>query len=243
MDSKRVIVVTGALRGLGRSLLAESIARGHSAVGIARRPVSGAAPDLPEGASLQEADLRDTDAFTSALERILATHGRIDVLFNNAAVYPAENLLSEPLDSFLETFQVNVHAVAAASRTVLPTMIRQGYGRIFNLGSWAHLSPIGNSAAYSASKGALHALTKAISRDLEAVRGDSDVQIHEWIPGHLNTAMGRYAGLDTAVVAKWGLALATSSPSDRSRIYEQDREWSPPRSRLGRLRDRLMGSR
>jgi NAD(P)-dependent dehydrogenase (short-subunit alcohol dehydrogenase family) len=107
------------------------------------------------------------------------------------------------------------------------------------VGSWADVAPIESSAAYSASKGALHALTRAIAADIGPL--GLDIEVHEWIPGHLNTRMSEFTGMDPAVSAAWGLALAREVRADhRSRIYENDREWLPPKPLKQRLKERVL---
>lgn len=233
-QTARVAVVTGAGRGLGAALMERFSAAGHEAVGIVRSVPADAS------ANFVQADLSDPESFVDALEQISGRFGRIDFLFNNAALYPKSDVLEASLDEFSEAVRVNLIAPVAGSRFVLPLMLENGFGRVFNIGSWAHLGPIAHSAAYSASKGAVHAVTKAIAADLETRRGGRDVQIHEWIPGHLNTRMSDFTGIDPSVAADWGLRIAFDSPSDRARIYENDREWHPPVSRLQRLRQVLL---
>jgi NAD(P)-dependent dehydrogenase (short-subunit alcohol dehydrogenase family) len=107
------------------------------------------------------------------------------------------------------------------------------------VGSWADIAPITASAAYSSSKGALHALTKAAAIDIADL--GLDIEVHEWIPGHLNTRMSEFTGMDPAISAAWGLALAKGiRPDHRSRIFENDREWLPPKPLKQRLKDRIL---
>jgi short-subunit dehydrogenase len=118
-------------------------------------------------------------------------------------------------------------------------MIENDFGRIFNVGSWADREPIADSAAYSATKGALHALTKAIAVDV--ARHDVDVEIHEWLPGRLNTQMSDFSGKDPAVAAQWAVQIASRPhASKKNCIYEHDAEWQPPRSLKQRLLSRIL---
>jgi NAD(P)-dependent dehydrogenase (short-subunit alcohol dehydrogenase family) len=224
-----VVVITGAGRGLGRALMDRFADEGFQCVGIVR---SANADDMHEQIT---ADVSRAEQFGEALDLIRARHGRIDYLFNNAALYPKTDFMAESIEEFDEALRVNVLAPAVACKRVLPVMLEQGFGRVINIGSWADLAPIPRSTAYSTSKGALHALTRAVSADLSTVAAGVDVQVHEWIPGHLNTRMSDFTGIDPAIAAGWGFKVATESPSDRSRIYENDREWQPPVSRLRRL--------
>jgi NAD(P)-dependent dehydrogenase (short-subunit alcohol dehydrogenase family) len=118
-------------------------------------------------------------------------------------------------------------------------MIDKKFGRIFNVGSWADVSPIGNSAAYAASKGALHALTKSIAIDIDHYQ--ADIEVHEWLPGHLNTQMSEFSGMHPAAAASWAAKIAArSNATNRSCIYERDREWQPPESIKEKIKSRIM---
>jgi NAD(P)-dependent dehydrogenase (short-subunit alcohol dehydrogenase family) len=103
----------------------------------------------------------------SVVNETKSRFGRIDILFNNAAIYPKVSFLEESAQDWARAIDVNVNGVANCCKAVLPLMIAAGTGRIYNIGSFADLNPIENSAAYSASKGAVRALTKAIARDLQ----------------------------------------------------------------------------
>ncbi len=130
--------------------------------------------------------------------------------------------------------------VANCCKAVIPQMVKQNSGKIFNLGSWAHLGPIADSAAYSATKGGVHSMTKAIAADLTALHPAANVEVHEWIPGHLNTQMSEYTGMEPALAASWGVDLVMRSGVKKNSIFEQNWEWQPPKSLLGRIKAKLM---
>jgi short-subunit dehydrogenase len=117
-------------------------------------------------------------------------------------------------------------------------MMRQGSGRIVNVGSFADKAPIPGSSAYAASKGALHALTRAIAADLGAAH--SGITCYEWVPGHLKTQMSGFTGLSPEVCVEWAariVALPSTGPA--SRTFEGDREQLAPRSLRSRIASRL----
>ena len=80
---------------------------------------------------------------------------------------------------------------------------------------------------------------KAIAADIRPLQ--ADIEVHEWIPGHLRTRMSDFTGLDPAVAAEWGVQLV-SMPHARTRncIFENDREWLPPKGLKQRIKDRLL---
>jgi NAD(P)-dependent dehydrogenase (short-subunit alcohol dehydrogenase family) len=224
----KVIVVTGINGGLGQALGQAFLAQGHRVAGIGRQP----GPVLRPGSAADRfayaaADVADAQQVARAFAEIEQRFGRIDVLFNAAAVYPRASFLDESATEWAAALAANVNGVAFCCKAALPVMRRQGWGRIYNVGSWADRAPIAQAAAYSASKGALHALTKAIAADMTGQPGD--VQVHEWIPGHLKTRMSSYTGIDPAVSAGWAVAMVQKDRASKNgAIFENDHEWQPP---------------
>lgn len=228
----RIVIVTGAGGGLGRALVRAVARRGDLAVAFGRD-----ASRLAEtGTGLDDSsfmpvivDAADFDGIGSAVEQVVAVHGQIDALFANAATYPRVSLLKQPPEEWMDVLRLNVGGVAAACRAVLPAMMRRASGRILIVGSFADIAPIPDSSAYSASKGALHALSKAIA--IEVGSDYPDILVNEWVPGSLRTGMGIPTGIDPDVAAGWGVALLDQPPGGPTgRIF--DRNWlvEPPRS-------------
>lgn len=237
----QVVVITGAGTGLGRALATGFAERGASVVGLGRHE-----PTLQETASLAASrrfayrvvDVAESGAVTEAIGRISDQFGRIDVLINNAAIYPKVSFLEQDAESWMKTIAVNLGGVANCCRAVLPLMMQRGSGRIINIGSFADRSPIPCSSAYAASKGGLHALTKAIAADL----GDAfpGIAVVEWIPGHLRTQMSGHTGMDPAVCVEWAVKILGFPPArGTARVFEEDREHLPPRSLKARLAAKL----
>lgn len=143
MTRERVAVVTGASRGIG-ALLADALqARGWQV----------------ERGSRDTADVTDQGAVQAWVEEILACHGHIDLLVNNAGVIDAEVPLeeSQPAD-WWRTIEVNLRGPYLLTRAVLPHMLTSG-GRIINLNSGSGTKPGEVSTAYNVSKSALGRLT------------------------------------------------------------------------------------
>lgn len=144
MTERRVAVVTGASRGIGRFLaqaLQEHgwvVERGSSAV----------------------ADVTDVDAVETWIDDVLARRGHIDLLVNNAGVIDAEVPLedSDP-DDWWSTIEVNVRGPYLVTRAVLPHLLDRGAGRIVNLNSGSGTKPSEVASAYNVSKTALGRIT------------------------------------------------------------------------------------
>lgn len=242
MLKDKVVVITGAGSGLGRELAKAFCLQGSIVLGVGRSPESlNATKDFIGDDKFEPSivDVAHASEIQNFVQRTIEKHGRIDIVFNNAAVYPKVNFLSESAEAFAQAVGINVCGVANMCKAVLPSMIEKDYGRIFNLGSWADLGPIADSAAYSCTKGAMHALTKAIAADI--ADKNVDVEIHEWIPGHLNTQMSDYTGMDPAVAAAWGVDIASRPhASKKNCIFEQNWEWQPPKSLKQKVVSKLL---
>ena len=148
--SGRVVVVTGSAGGIGAAIVDAFTEAGDVAVGL----------DLVDGF-----DVRDTGACGAEVERIMSEHGRIDVLCNNAGVGAVGDVVAAPADDWERVFAVNVFGVAHLSAAVLPSMRERRSGVIVNTCSVAAEVGLVERAVYSASKGAVLALTRAMAAD------------------------------------------------------------------------------
>jgi NAD(P)-dependent dehydrogenase (short-subunit alcohol dehydrogenase family) len=148
--TRRVVVVTGASGGIGSAMVERFTADGDIAVGL----------DLADGF-----DVTDPDQCAAAADRIVAEHGRIDVLCNNAGISAIGDVVQSTPDDWQRVFAVNVFGVANMSRAVLPHMRRAGSGVIVNTCSIVATVGLVQRAVYGASKGAVQALTRAMAAD------------------------------------------------------------------------------
>lgn len=241
MTAQQVVVITGAGSGLGAELSRAFAENGALVMGIGRsaEKLAKTAESIEGHFEPYAADVAHAQEISKVIDSIVSKHGKIDIVFNNAAVYPKVNFLEESAEAFADAMSINVNGVANVCKAVLPSMIEKQFGRIFNLGSWADLGPIPESAAYSASKGAMHALTKAIAADIRHL--NVDIEVHEWIPGHMNTQMSAFTGMDPSICAGWGVELA-SKPHGTTKncIYEQNWEWQPPKGLKQKIKDKIL---
>ena len=178
----QVAVVTGASSGLGERFVRVLLAAGSSVVAVARRADRLEALAAGNEAVLTvTADVADPEQVERIVPAALEQFGRLDVLVNNAGLGVPAPAVSEDLDSFRYTLDVNlVGAFHLARRAAVP-MLEAGSGSIINISSVLGLVaawPIPN-ASYSASKGALVNLT----RDLACQWGSKGVRVNAMAPG------------------------------------------------------------
>lgn len=245
MLKSKLVIITGAGSGLGRALAAEFSKAGSITIGLGRSIESLEetqrliAQNNPQADfSYYQTDVSKFDQLQKTVGTILEKHGHIDYLFNNAAVYPKVNFIEESAEDFAQALAINVTGVSNGCKAVLPAMLKQKSGRIYNLGSFACIGITENSALYSASKAAVRALTQAIALDI--AHHNTDVQIHEWVPGEVNTQMSDYSGVDPTLSASWAVALSQLDNGKKNCIFNCDHEWLPPKSLKERVISKLL---
>ncbi|GAA1145896.1 SDR family NAD(P)-dependent oxidoreductase [Ornithinicoccus hortensis] len=157
----RVALVTGASRGIGAHFVRALREAGWTVVGLSR---SGGTD--PDGAPLLGCDVTDAAAVGAVVDGVVADHGRIDLLINNAGlVEPELPLWEADPETWWQTVVTNVRGPFLTCRAVLPVMIAQGGGRVINLNSGAGTRERADLTAYCASKSALARITGGIALD------------------------------------------------------------------------------
>lgn len=164
----QVALVTGAARGLGRAIaLALAEAGAHVALGLrdvnADAGVVGEVVARGRRALPLQMDVAQTDQIERAVAATVEEFGRLDILVNNAGIAP-ENLAEHVVEAdFDQTLAVNLKGTFFASQAAGRVMIRQGYGRIVNLGSQAGVVALPGEAIYCMTKAAIAHLTKCLA--------------------------------------------------------------------------------
>ena len=196
----RVCLVTGSSSGIGRAI-ARLFAREGATVVCADRtsaPSAGGEPTVAmitaEGGRAHEVlvDLADTTATDRLVDDVVATHGRLDVLVNNAAVSVGETLLDTSLAQWEHVFRVNVTAVFLLSRAAVRHMLTRGpdahgvRGRIVNVSSQHGMIGAPHDVAYGTSKSAIVHLSRQIATD----HGRDGIVCNGVAPGKIVTGRG-----------------------------------------------------
>jgi 3-oxoacyl-[acyl-carrier protein] reductase len=170
-----VLVVTGASRGLGRSMVERFAAEGATVVLTARDEarMESIAGDLPGESLVVPADVRDADAVQHVIDRTVDEFGRIDTLVNNAGVSilgmqdsrkELHEVTEEEWDTVLE---VNLKGVFLFTNATLPVLYDQGHGNVINISSGLGRNAIDGAGAYVSSKWGLEGLTRVTALEGE----------------------------------------------------------------------------
>jgi len=187
----QTVVITGAAGGLG-SVMASAFAAEGAVVAIVDLPDSpGAtlASEINEAggsgtAQFAPCDLSDLEATRALIGDLAARQDGVDVLVNNAAIYPRKEFGDYSTADWLAVQRVNVDAAFVCAQAALPGMRRSGSGRIINVSSITFFGNTPFLAPYVASKGALVGLTRALAREC----GADGITVNAIAPGAFPTA-------------------------------------------------------
>ncbi len=177
----KVIVVTGGGQGIGLGISQVLLEAGASLIIVQRSPL--AAELTSQAVEWIEADLALADSFSTIEHAISRNHDHVDVLVNNAGFMFEKTLEEMQLEDWNRMLAVNLTAPAFLSRALLPLLRAAGGGSIVNIGSIEGLAANPQHAAYCASKGGVHALTKAMAVDL----GNDNIRVNAIAPGWIRS--------------------------------------------------------
>lgn len=185
----RTVLYTGAAGGLGLDTTLLLIERGANVIALDNDEakianlVAAAEGRGPGHLTVSRTDLADLSALRTTLDALAQRHDGIDVVINNAAVYPSKPFEDYTIEDHQFVQRINVDAGIVAVQAALPGMRAKGFGRIINVssitisGGWANLSP------YVASKAALIGLTRAWAREF----GEWGITVNAIAPGAFPT--------------------------------------------------------
>jgi meso-butanediol dehydrogenase/(S,S)-butanediol dehydrogenase/diacetyl reductase len=183
LDGKTV-VVTGGGQGIGEGISHALLAAGAELYIVQRSPLPATLAQL-SAVSWIEADLACADSYQAVANSISRTRDSIDALVNNAGFMFEKSLEQMEIDDWNRMLAVNLTAPAFLSRALLPLLRAAGSASIINIGSIEGLAANPEHAAYCASKGGVHALSKALAVDL----GKDGIRVNAIAPGWIRSAL------------------------------------------------------
>ncbi|MBO9583702.1 MAG: SDR family oxidoreductase [Flavobacterium sp.] len=202
----KVVLITGGSSGIGKSIGEFLHHKGFVVYGTSRNPEKVLNSVFP----LVALDVRNSDSIKNAVNRIIETSGRLDIVINNAGVGITGPLEEIPTEEIRNNFETNFFGPIEVMKAALPQMRKQNSGLIINVTSIAGYMGLPYRSVYSASKGALELITEALRMEVKAF----GVEITNVAPGDFatNIAAGRYHApviKDSAYEKVYGDVLAT----------------------------------
>jgi 3-oxoacyl-[acyl-carrier protein] reductase len=190
MAEKRLAVVTGAARGIGRAIVFELLKQGRLVAGLDIREdqlkeLEQAVREAGFEVVTRCVDITKTDELTEVLESLASEHNGIGILVNNAGITRDKLMIQMDDEDFDRVISVNLRAAFVATRVAARSMIRNKFGRIVSISSVAGVMGQAGSANYAASKAGLIGMTKSIAREI----GKKGITANCIAPGFILTDM------------------------------------------------------
>jgi NAD(P)-dependent dehydrogenase (short-subunit alcohol dehydrogenase family) len=180
-------LVTGANRGIGREVCRQLKGLGFRVVLTARDPEAGREAAEELGCLFQPLDVASDSSVAACAASLTKAKVEVDVLVNNAGIYPDGGVLDAAWQNLRNAMEVNYWGAARTCRAFVPGMSARGYGRVVNVTSGYGLFSEGleGPAPYTLSKAALGALTLKLSKEVHG-----DIKVNASCPGWVRTRMG-----------------------------------------------------
>ncbi len=185
----RVALVTGAARGIGAATTRAFVRAGAivGALDVEAGALEALAGELGPACRALPADIREAEAAGRAVSDLVAAHGRLDVLVNNAGILRDATLAKVRDEDWAATMDINVTGAMRCARAAAPHMLAARFGRILSATSIVARQGNYGQTAYAASKAAIIGLTRAWAREL----GPQGVTANAVAPGFIETDMLR----------------------------------------------------
>ncbi|MFZ0929633.1 MAG: 3-oxoacyl-[acyl-carrier-protein] reductase [Syntrophobacteraceae bacterium] len=191
MSEQRVIVVTGASRGIGRSIAVEMAGPGNHVIVNYNSSPEGAKQTeaLIQGrggsSSAMQFSVADPGAVKAAFKHILDAHGRVDVLVNNAGISKDNLLALMKPGEWDDVMDTNLKGAFLCSQAVIKPMMRRHFGRIVNVTSVVGVIGNAGQCNYSAAKAGIIGFTRSVAREIIS----RNITVNAVAPGFIETDM------------------------------------------------------
>jgi len=190
MAEKRLAVVTGAARGIGRAIVLELLKQGRIVAGLdinagQLTELEGVVKEAGFSVVTKCVDITDTKKLTETLEALAEEYKGIGILVNNAGITRDKLIIQMSEEDFDKVINVNLRAAFMATAVASRSMVRNKFGRLINISSVAGVMGQAGSSNYAASKAGLIGMTKSVAREL----GKKNITANCIAPGFIMTEM------------------------------------------------------
>ena len=187
--NKKVVLVTGASRGIGRAI-SKFLSKDYIVIANYNKSENKANSLKQECDNLEiyKADVSKREEIKAMIEYILNRYGKIDVLVNNAGIDQEKMFQDITDEDWNKVINVNLYSVFCVSQEVIGNMISRKEGCIINISSIYGTNGGACAVAYSATKAGIDGITKSLAKEL----GPSNIRVNSVAPGCINTDMNSY---------------------------------------------------
>lgn len=216
MSEKRLAIVTGGARNIGRAIVFALLKQGRKVVAVdIMEDTLSELKELTakEGYEVitEKLDITDTEALNSTFDRLAEEHGGIGILVNNAGITRDGLLMRMSDEDFDKVIEINLKAAFVACRAAVRSMMRNRWGRIINISSVAGVMGNAGQTNYSSSKAGLIGMAKTIAKEL----GKKNITANCVAPGFIATDMIKTVPQKALDMAKMAIPLNRfGSPED-----------------------------
>ena len=207
----KVAIVTGGASGLGKADALRLAEEGALVILTDIDADAGAEVAAACGGEFVLQDVGEESSWSSLVDRVTATYGRLDVLVNNAGIAPIANIETTTTEQWRETLRVHLDGTFFGCRHCLPAIAESGGGSIINMSSTAALVGISPYLAYTAAKGGIRSMTKSIAAYCR--EQENGIRCNSLHPGSISTPM-----VHTALEELVGLKLMEQDDPEATRI-------------------------
>jgi 3(or 17)beta-hydroxysteroid dehydrogenase len=183
--SGKVVLLTGGAMGLGKAATKALLAEGATVIITDIDEAAGRATAAELGCDYLHQDVTDWPRWQAIIAEVEASHGRLDVLVNNAAITVFGSIADISPEDFKRCYTVDVDSIFMGCKAAIPLMAKSGGGSIVNFSSAAGNKPSPDLAAYNSAKAAVVTLTKSIA--LYCAREKNGVRVNSVQPGTILT--------------------------------------------------------
>lgn len=184
MEKDKKILITGASRGIGKSIALKSKKKGYQVIGTSTTP-SGVKSLKREGIEALELDFLNKESTESFNNQLLENHSDISILINNAGITRDNIVLRMTEEEWMDVLNVHLNGAFIISKTILKFMLKRRWGRIINITSTS--ASLGNrgQANYAAAKSGVEAFSRSLAKEV----GSRGITVNSIAPGYIETDM------------------------------------------------------